>query len=210
MLTYIYEQKCCDIINISAGIICCDDIYDLNLICEKLMNAGIIIVSAFDSEGAVSYPAALDCVIGIDGLRLNRNIKGFWRCGAGTYNYIKSMKEKHLPWLNNKMKTVSGTSFIAPEFTALIAAMLQEKQFSFSEIVAHLNEMASGEIDELKYNKQYFDLDIKNAIVFPFNKEMHSLARFEDMLDFTISGFYDTKFSGQVGASINILQNIIP
>ena len=129
------------------------------------MNAGIIIVSAFDSEGAVSYPAALDCVIGIDGLRLNRNIKGFWRCGAGTYNYIKSMKEKHLPWLNNKMKTVSGTSFIAPEFTALIAAMLQEKQFSFSEIVAHLNEMASGEIDELKYNKQYFDLDIKNAIV---------------------------------------------
>lgn len=99
------------------------------------------------SEGAVSYPAALDCVIGIDGLRLNRNIKGFWRCGAGTYNYIKSMKEKHLPWLNNKMKTVSGTSFIAPEFTALLLQCYKKSNF-LSEIVAAFNEMASGEIDD--------------------------------------------------------------
>lgn len=207
-LKYVYEQKCCDIINISAGIISCDDIGGLRLICKRLTDAGIIIVAAFDSEGAVSYPSAFDCVIGIDGLRLDRRINGFWRCGIGTSNYIKSMTEKRLPWLNNKMRTVSGTSFLAPEFTAMIAKMIQDKPLSFSEVIKILDEKASGAIDEIKYPKQDFNLDIKKAIVFPFNKEMHSLARYEDMLDFKISGFYDTKFSGQVGMAVQELQKL--
>ena len=207
-LSYIYENQYCDIVNISAGIISCDNIKGLKDICQKLVEANMIIVSAFDSEGAVSYPAAFNCVIGIDGFQLDRNIEGYWRCGKGTSNYIQPMREQRLPWLNNRMKTVSGTSFIAPEFTAKIATMMQERNMSFSEIVKRLDYEASGEINEARYPKQNFDLDIKRAIVFPFNKEMHSLARYENMLDFSIAGFYDTKFSGHVGVPIHTLQKI--
>ena len=205
-LEYIFDRKCCNIINISAGIITCDNISGLHSICEKLMNAGVIIVAAFDSDGAVSYPSAFDCVIGVDGSQSDLNIKGYWKCGAGTSNYIKSMREKRLPWLGNTMKTVSGTSFLAPEFSAMISKMLSEKPLSFEEVKKVLDEQASGEIEELILPEQKFDLDIKKAIVFPFNKEMHSLARYEDMLQFQILGFYDTKYSGQVGYSVNILQ----
>lgn len=205
-LEYLYDSKCCNIINISAGIIACDNIGRLYSICQKLMNAGVIIVAAFDSDGAVSYPSAFDCVIGVDGSQADRNIKGYWKCGTGTSNYIKSMREKRLPWLGNTMKTVSGTSFLAPEFSAMIAKMLMKKPLSFAEVKKALDEQASGEIDELTLPEQKFDLDIKKAIVFPFNKEMHSLARYEDMLQFQIMGFYDTKYSGQVGCSVNILQ----
>ena len=99
-LEYLYDSKCCNIINISAGIIACDNIGRLYSICQKLMHAGVIIVAAFDSDGAVSYPSAFDCVIGVDGSQADRNIKGYWKCGTGTSNYIKSMREKRLPcWM---------------------------------------------------------------------------------------------------------------
>ena len=52
------------------------------------------------------------------------------------------------------------------------------------------------------------DFEIKKAIVFPFNKEMHSLARFSDLLNFEILDFYDTKFSGNMGKGIRELQEI--
>lgn len=208
-LKFIYDQQICDIINISAGIISCDNLPGLYSICKKLKDKGIIIVAAFDSEGAVSYPAAFDCVIGVDGFRLDRNRDGFYRCGNESANYIKSMKEQRLPWINSQTKTVSGTSFIAPEFTAMVVELLQNNSsLTFEGIIAHLNKEARDMISETKYNLRTLDMHIHKAAIFPFNKEMHSLARFEDLLGFEIYGFYDTKFSGQVGRTVSKLQNI--
>lgn len=208
-LEYIYNCRLCNVINISAGIICCDDLSGLYAICKKLKDAGIIIIAAFDSEGAISYPAAFDCVIGIDGFRLDRKSIGFWRCGNGLTNYIKAMKEQRLPWFGGQNKTVSGTSFIAPEFTAMVVNLLQDKRAAtFEDVVAYLNEKAIGEINESKHIEQSFEIRIKKAAVFPFNKEMHSLARYEDLLDFEIFGFYDVKFSGQIGRDVSELQKI--
>lgn len=44
---------------------------------------------------------------------------------------------------------------------------------------------------------------IKKAALFPFNKEMHSILRFEDKLDFEITDVYDTKYSLRVGKNTN-------
>ena len=44
---------------------------------------------------------------------------------------------------------------------------------------------------------------IKKSIVFPFNKEIHSLIRFQDMLSFSIVDIYDIKYSGQIGRSVS-------
>ena len=57
----------CDvkIVNISNGITCCEDLNTLSEACNKLNDNGTIIVSAFSNFGAISYPAALDNVIGV-------------------------------------------------------------------------------------------------------------------------------------------------
>lgn len=51
-------------------------------------------------------------------------------------------------------------------------------------------------------------VNYKQVIVFPFNKEMHSLIRYQEMLRFNISGVYDTKYSGYVRSSTNDLLHI--
>ena len=43
--------------------------------------------------------------------------------------------------------------------------------------------------------------EIKRAAVFPFNKEMHSVIRFYDLLPFEISGVYDIRESSRVGST---------
>ena len=43
---------------------------------------------------------------------------------------------------------------------------------------------------------------------FPFNKEMHALARFSNYLDFNIKGICDYRYSGLIGASVNSLLGI--
>lgn len=48
-------------------------------------------------------------------------------------------------------------------------------------------------------------IEIKRAALFPFNKEMHSLIRFSDSLDFDIAAVYDTKYSARIGANTKVL-----
>lgn len=42
----------------------------------------------------------------------------------------------------------------------------------------------------------------KKAIVFPFNKEMHSVVRYREELSFEIVGIYDSKYTLKVGKRI--------
>jgi len=65
-LTYIFENIQTDLINISAGITYIYDCKELSNICQKLHNKGVIVVSAFDNDGAISFPAAFDTVVGVD------------------------------------------------------------------------------------------------------------------------------------------------
>lgn len=48
----------------------------------------------------------------------------------------------------------------------------------------------------------------KNVAIFPFNKEMHSLVRFQSLLPFKIVDVYDIKYSPNIGASTDLLLNI--
>ena len=206
-LKYIYENVECDVINISAGIVSCSNISELNDWCEKLLQRGTIIVAAYDNLGAVSYPAELECVIGISGDRkLEKGIT--YKKIEGTNNYYGRIKERILPWLNNTKQTVSGASFLAPEFTAKIAALMDGGIRNFDDIIEALDKESMGSIKMMNGIDQRLTISINKAIIFPFNKEMHSLARFRDLLVFDIYGIYDTKYSGNVGKSMAELQGI--
>lgn len=113
-----------------------------------------------------------------------------------------------MPWLDGKRETVSGNSFLAPQFTAWIAQMLLKERLSFKEIKKKLDEMSYDVEECVSYSKQEIGFEINKAIVFPFNKEMHSIARYQDLLCCKIVGYYDVKYSGKIGKMIKELQNI--
>lgn len=207
-LKYIYENITCDLINISAGVVCCENISELKEICELLKNKGVIIVAAFDNEGAISYPAAFDCVIGIDGVRTNKRGKKFKHIENSLVNYQGGHIEQRIPWLNGTRETVSGNSFLTPQFTGWIAQILLKEKLSFEEVKKKLNEMSYDVERCISYSKQEIGFKIDKAIVFPFNKEMHSIARYQDLLCCKVVGYYDVKYSGKIGKTLRELQNI--
>lgn len=207
-LKYINENIECDIINISAGVVCCDDINGLYDCCKTLKEKGVILVSAYDNDGVVSYPASFDCVIGIDGTRKKWGIHNFKKISGENADYLGVIIEKRLPWVNSTFETVSGNSFLAPEFSAKVANLLKNKRFNFEEMCDELDKMAFETTRTYHYGEQSIGFEIKKAIIFPFNKEMHSLARYQDLLDFEVKGYYDVKYSGNIGHSILELQNI--
>ncbi len=214
-LEYIYQNIECDVINISAGIVSCDNIKKLYDVCKRLAEKGVIIVSAYDNGGAVSYPAAFDCVIGITGERKKKKAFDFKRILNDNADYLGVDKERNLSWINNGYKLISGNSFITPEFIYRVLEIKKRKIENFSEVVCELNNMASDTIYYNKHKVSNIEFKIKKAIVFPYNKEMHSLARYEDLLDFKIVDFYDTKYSYNVGKVISesidnkIIKNIL-
>lgn len=202
-LEYVYQNIKCDVINISAGIVSCDNIKRMYHTCKRLADKGVIIVSAYDNGGAVSYPAAFDCVIGITGERKTKKAFTFKSIPNDNADYVGVDKERNLPWLNNTHELLSGNSFITPEFVHRILEIKTRNIEGFNEIVYELNSMASDTVYYSKHKINNIEFKINKAIVFPYNKEMHSLARYEDLLNFDIVGFYDTKYSLNVGKVIS-------
>lgn len=197
-LDYIYENIDCDIVNISLGTISCPDISQLRDCCNKLFSKGIIIVSAFDNNGTISYPAAFDCVIGVDVNHKTGNIMDFDYIENSPVNIMGYHREQRLPWLNNGYQIVSGASFIAPYITVHIAQLINEGYYTFDEIKEQLKKKAKEIIISEKQSLNTYFLPRK-AIVFPFNKEIHSLARYYNNLKFEIKDFFDVKYVGNIG-----------
>ena len=65
-LVYIFEKVNCNLIHISAGVERLENFLDLYDIISKLVKKEVFIVAAFANNGAVSYPASFDNVIGVD------------------------------------------------------------------------------------------------------------------------------------------------
>ena len=201
VLNYIYENIKCDLINISLGTTCCSSISKLKECCEKLMNNGVIIVSAFDNNGTLSYPAAFENVIGVDAGFVNGNIKDYIYVENSPVNIIGCQREQRLPWKDNKYQIVSGASFITPYITVKVAKLIGNGCKTLSQIFAGLKKASRNTITCSSINAVEKIVPEK-AIVFPFNKEIHSLARYKTMANFQIMGFYDIKYIGNVGRKV--------
>jgi subtilisin family serine protease len=65
------------LINLSLGMVMCEDRESLYQVCKSLTDKGVIIVSAFDNAGAISYPAAFENVIGVTAGQHCRHITDF-------------------------------------------------------------------------------------------------------------------------------------
>lgn len=203
ILEYIRDNLDIDIINISAGITYIMNFEKLKSVCQDICEKGTLIVSAFDNDGSVSYPAALEDVIGVDVTDEYDDVEDIVKVYNGIVDVYLPNKYYRTIWNGNKT-LIKGTSFAAAKLTAILANELKktEKQKigkeSLLESISNKNKVLNLQ-KPIEINKK----NIQKAIIFPLNKESNALLRFKQYLKFEIVDIYDVKVSGNVGRQID-------
>lgn len=206
-LQYINNNLHPDILHLSNGISMCNDIEELRKTCDLLTNNGTIIIAAFDNSGCISYPAAFPNVIGVD-MTLNcKKVTDFEFVKKSIVNIRAAAVTQTLPWKDGKYQLVSGSSFIAPYITILIVDLLKKGINNLNNILDELSKKAIRIYEEQKYEEIENCFKINKAIVFPFNKEIHSLVRYSELLSFKLIGVYDSKYFSNINKKTSELLN---
>jgi uncharacterized NAD-dependent epimerase/dehydratase family protein len=204
-LEYIYENENPDILNLSLGLNLCSDSGRLSNLCKCIREKGAVVVSAFDNSGAVSYPAAFDFVVGVDGAPHIRSEGEYESVNSGIVNMRAKGGLTRLAWLKPDYIIAGGNSFACAFATVIIAKKLESGILDKSIDIFHQLELNATRSLEFPPKKPCSSLNprfsIKKAAVFPFNKEIHSIFRFSHLLSFEVVAVYDLKYSGKVGAS---------
>lgn len=209
-LNYVYENIECDILNLSLGSCQCQKPLELYRSCCKIREKGTIIVAAFENGGAMSYPAAFDNVIGVTSGETCININDIEYYVDSEINIATKGNRQKVAWIDPPYIISSGNSFACAHASGIISVLLS-RGLSKENIMDELRREAKFiyNCNERK-NRKHSQLPFVpyKAVVFPFNKEIHSILRYKDMLNFDIVDVYDTKYSSHVGASTNKLQNM--
>lgn len=197
-LNYVYENLNVDIINMSFGLNTCECLDELYHICKKLAEKNVILVSSFDNSGSISYPAAFDCVIGVKSGELCNNIREFEYVDDTIINLCAKGNIQRVQWTTPEYIFIQGNSFAAAHATSMAVEYLHTGSRTLYDIKERFKK------DSVKQHIPFAHIPTKKipsickAAIFPFNKEMHSLIRFSDMLQFEITHVYDVRYSGNI------------
>lgn len=198
-LSYCEENLDCNLIQISLGSLYSEK--KLRYIIDRLVEKDIVIISAFDNEQCLSYPAAYENVIGVDITKKHNSIHQYDVIennvidiqGADIYYRTEDQ--------NNKKSITRGSSFYCSYITAQIVNS-RMNSFNKQKCMNFLKIKACNVYSVINKAVNYKKLLVKNAIVFPFNKEIHSLAAFEHLLNFHVVGYYDIRQKGLINSRI--------
>lgn len=202
LLEYIYNQVECDIINMSLGITQYADIDDFENVINNLTDRGTVIISAFSNDGSVSFPAAFEKVIGVESSENVRTKSQFEFVEGSIINIRAKGGKQRVLWKRpERYAIVEGNSFSAGYITAIIANLFKVKKLSRTMLLESLKKESIKIYEKQSDAKSTCDFEMPHkAVAFPFNKEMHSLARYHKDLLFDIQ-FYDIKPSGKTNKS---------
>ncbi|MED9903208.1 MAG: S8 family serine peptidase [Lachnospiraceae bacterium] len=199
-----YESEI-NLINISSGVTFIEQYERFYDICNRLKERNCIIVSAYDNDGSISYPAGFDNTIGVYWdvhVRSNREYYFIEQSPVEILGYAGNQK---LPWGKEGMQYVSGSSFATPYITAIIAQIQEEySNITIEEIRNQLKRKAKKvyRLQPTEISEQEIKINeikkIRKAIIYPVNKEMHALIANQDLLSFEISGVYDYRYSNTI------------
>lgn len=194
ILEYLAKHEKFDILHFSMGIVNCGNTHNMQKLINKIHNQKTIIVASFDNDGAISYPAALENVIGVDSNHDILKMDDLIYVENSVVNIIGKAKLYKVAWTNPKYNLVIGNSFTSCYVTGKIATdLLNNSNFNIKNICK------SKLLFPIVENSFGPPFKIKKAAVFPFNKEIHSLVRYENLLDFEVVGYYAPRVSGQIG-----------
>lgn len=202
-LEYVNENIDCVAINMSNGLKVSDS--RLEQICNKLEKKNVLLISAFDNDGAVSFPSAYDSVIGVDQSVYCRNISDFIYIEQGIINVLAKGGTHRVAWINPEYMLVQGVSFSAAYVTSFL--MKNYKDIKGRDIALQLIKNKS--IKQYNNIRTNSDIEMKNipftiskAAVVPYNKEIHSLVNFSELLPFEIDGIYTSGYFGNIGEKV--------
>lgn len=201
VLEYIRDNMAVSVINISAGITYLQSQLRLLKVCQDLQSQGVVIVSAFDNEGSISYPAALKSVIGVDITYEYEDRDELINLQNSIVDILVPDKYYRTQWLTRKT-LIRGTSFAAALVAGKISKLLQGiiGKYSKKEILSNITQRTISLSKSIPIDKPF---EIQKAIMFPLNKESDVIIRFKDMLLCDLIGIYDDRLTGNVGKSVN-------
>lgn len=208
---YIYNFIDCKIIHLSCGISYCENIVKFKDIIDKLALKGVIIISSFDNDGVLSYPACFINTIGVDINNDYLNENDFDYIEGDIVDIRATSKAYRTKWLSDKAIILKGSSFSSTYITKLVYEITSSSNLdmSISEVKKALKKMAKTTYKTpFKNNINKIEkllLEIDNAIIFPFNKEMHSLMSFSELTKINVIGIYDIKYSKVFNSKIKQL-----
>lgn len=199
-LQKVYNSIECDIVHFSLGIVVPSP--SLQILCEMLNKKDVMLIGAYDNAGAISYPANYSEVIGVDSDIRCKNIDDFMLLEGKKTTILAKGGVQRLAWTEPRYIISQGTSFSAPYVTAYIAKMLssgigKEKIVEVFRGISRKAVVISE--SEKRHNLLTIPFEIKNAVLFPYNKEMHGLVNYAHQLDFQIKAVCDSKYTGRVG-----------
>ena len=167
-LDFLIHHGNIDFVNLSCGITSITNIIGLRNVCDTLLKRNTVLVSAFDNNGALSFPAAFDSVIGVDVTSKKKLIHKFQK--SYVVNYFEENKFYRVTGLNNKKGIIRGTSYACAETTGKLSCEYNtlEKR----------NELLQ-QIKKNKINRTFHTpaFKIKKSIIFPLNKESDCIIR---------------------------------
>ena len=196
-----------DVVNLSLGTTDVTFKASLQKVCRKAIDAGVILVAAESNDGGESYPAVFPEVIGVTGGAIYEVDRFYYRKDQ-RIECVARGDEQRVCWLNGKHIMTGGNSFAAPHITGIVARLLEQHPKCFvQDIRLLLQEKALSEVSyRSKSGRQSHRKDfqedyswIKKAVLYPYNKEMHSMVRYRDLLAFKIVGVADPIGKGMVG-----------
>ena len=199
------EYKHIDVINLSLGATICDRHQDLYDVCKRFDDNGTVILSAFDNEDAMSFPASFDCVIGVVSLDECVKINDFVFIDDSYINIGAKGGIQRLAWKKPSTVFMNGNSFACAHATKQTLQILLSGVTGREAVLQEFKTLAVNyyELRNVKHENKV-TLPVKGRLaVFPFNKEMHSLIRFADMLPYEISKVYDLRYYGNVSSMTN-------
>lgn len=212
-LNYIYENISCDIINISLSIYYHDDneeLQRLKEICNKLLSKEVIIVSAFDNAGGISYPAMFESVIGVTSGEQCKSIYDIEYVNNRYVNICAKGDPQTFRIDSDRVLRLEGNSLACAHVTGIISDFYQ-KGMDLYDVMNELKKISiASHSMPIELNKGLPSQrlwDIKKAVIITFGKEIHSLLRYEELLEFEIVGIYDVKHSNNIGRNTNDILN---
>lgn len=180
-LEYVNENINCRVLLMSFGFIGYNSVFEK--VCNNLSMKGIVIVSAFGNQGAITYPAAFESVIGVEG---NPYIKDNSLFIVHTGGIVDVRARAGAFGKDNKY--LYGNSFAAA-FVAL-------KLLSANKIFGSKNEALQF------LSKCKGIAPINNCAIFPLNKENYTLLFNSDLMQYNISKVYDVKYASNIGREV--------
>lgn len=195
-LKYILDNLDCKIVQMSFGV---RGYYsELEEICYKLYQKNTLIVAAFDNCGSMSFPAAFDFVIGVDGNPYCKTKEDFYVFNNGVVD-IQAKSGYQIVSSNSNEKgfqVVPGNSF-ATSYVSL-------KLLKCPPATADKENAMRVFYSEYEMKKKDTDYGIlkKRLAVFPLNKENYSLLNYSDMVVGELVDFYDIKYTSNVGRKL--------